>query len=199
MNFEYLMFVLILIAAAVAVIGLRVVAEALREILICLNGIRQFQRRPPRPPKPLLLKERVYSRMGKIYFPFLLPEVPDIGKPVKRIVSVAFNGEIVKRFDDATLKACQLNLWADENTNVSVTTYTMDAAGNISDASTVTETALDVFPPPAPPKPELIIDLLAEVAESDVGEITIYEVDPTPPVEPAPDSEPVPVGGLTEA
>ena len=151
---------------------------------ICL-GIRRAMDRPAKPPTPKLLKDEVYSHMGKIYFPFLLPAVPDTGKPVKRIVSVAYNGEIVKKIEDAPLTRCRLDLWPDENTEVTVTTYTEDNAGNVSEASTVTETALDVFPPPAPPKAELLIDDLKEVEDDDAGEIEIVELElePLPPVD----------------
>ena len=113
--------------------------------------------------------------MAKIYFPFLLPEVPPVGAPVSRVVSVAFNGQTVERFEDVSLKRNRLNLWADAGTAVSVTTYTIDAAGNASDAATVTMTAEDIYPPPTPPKPELIIDELKEVEDNEVGELDIAD------------------------
>ena len=181
-----LLLILIFIAVGVTAYYMCEAVKVLKDIRYWAWKIHLAQHRPPKPPKPKLLKERVYKDMGKIYFPFLLPAVPDTGKPVKRVVSVAYNGEIVKRFENVTLKKSRLDLWPDEGTEVSVTTYTVDAAGNISDASTVTETALDVFPPPAPPKAELLIDELKEVEDDDAGEIEIVEITDETPVEPEP-------------
>ena len=201
--------ILLLLAAIGAVILLCRVAttvecalDQLQLIKLRLEHIRVWGfeickalHRPPSPPTPYLMKERVCFDMERkmIYFPFLLPEVPSTGAPVKRIVSVAFNGVVKKRFENVTLRACRLHTWAEEGTSVTVTTYTVDAAGNLSEASTVTEMVLDVFPPPAPPKAELLIELLAEVEESEVGEISIHEVDPTPPVEPEAEAETEPL------
>ena len=160
--------------------------EALRMIRrlsvgITIDGFTQnltvLLSRPPAPPKPLLLKERVYQTMSKIYLPFLLPEVPFLGTPVKRIVTVSYNGEIVKTFDDAPLTKCRLDLWPDAGVLVTVATYTKDAAGNVSEASVVSYTAEDVYPPPAPPQPELLIDECDEVEYDKVGEIDIVPIE----------------------
>jgi hypothetical protein len=71
--------------------------------------------------------------------------------------------EQVKEIDDAPLTRQRLYLWTDPDTEVTVTTFTKDASGNISEDSTVTAIAKDIYPPPAPPKPELMQDAITEI------------------------------------
>ena len=172
---EQVLLILILIAVGVTAFYVRESLAVLAHIRLWAWKIYCAQFRPPKPPTPKLLKNEVYSHMGKIYFPILLPEVPKTGSPVSRIADVSYNGEIVKTFDPAPLGRCILKLWPDENIEVTVTTRTVDAAGNTSDSSVLTETTVDVFPPPAPPTPELMIDEIEEVEDDEAGEIEIVE------------------------
>jgi len=178
MTLEQLILFGILIAVAVIAYYLRDAVAWWKDLQITrIHHIHFHLQRPPAPPKPILMKERVYMNMGKIYFPFLLPEVPKVGSPVKRIVVVSYNGEVVKTFEDAPLKKCRLDLWPDADTEVTVATYTVDASGNVSETSSVTFKAEDVYPPPKPPQAELLIDEIDEVEDDESGEIEIVPLE----------------------
>ena len=88
------------------------IAKHKAETVELLDQIKSRMRKPPAPPTPKLLTERVCKHMTKIYFPFLLPEVPKVGAPVKRFVNVSYNGKVVREFA-APLTRCRLDLYPD--------------------------------------------------------------------------------------